>query len=240
MTLRIAMWSGPRNLSTAMMRSFENRRDCVVWDEPFYAAYLVRTGIDHPMREETIAAWEPDPARVAERCLGPVPEGAAVFYQKHMTHHMVAGMPLDWMDHVTNAFLIRRPEAVVASYEVKRLDLTLADLGFEDQRRLFERVCDRLGRVPPVIDADDVRRAPEATLRALCAAVGILFDPAMLHWPAGSRASDGPWAPHWYDSVWRSTGFAPPSPPQELSPARQRIADAARPHYEALAVHALG
>ncbi|TVQ35574.1 MAG: HAD family hydrolase [Geminicoccaceae bacterium] len=233
------MWSGPRNLSTAMMRSFENRADCVVWDEPFYAPYLLLTGIDHPLRAATLAAWENDAAVVAERCIGPIPEGAAVFYQKHMTHHMVDGVPLDWMDHVTNAFLIRRPEAVVASYEAKRAELTLADLGFWEQRRLFERVADRLGAAPPVVDADDVRRAPEATLRALCAALGIAFDAAMLAWPSGPRASDGPWAAHWYDSVQRSTGFTPPDPPKQLSAERQRLADDALPHYEALAAFAL-
>ncbi len=239
MSVRIAMWSGPRNLSTAMMRSFENRPDCVVWDEPFYAAFLVRTGIDHPLRAESIAAGETDPERVAARCTGPIPEGADVFYQKHMTHHMVDGMPLHWMDEVVNAFLIRQPEAVVASYEAKRADLGLADLGFEDQWRLFERVANGRGTAPPVIDADEVRRRPEPTLRLLCAALGIAFDPAMLRWPAGPRASDGPWAAHWYDSVHRSTGFAPPTPPKPLSPERQRIADAARPHYEALAAFAL-
>ncbi len=239
MTVRIAMWSGPRNLSTAMMRSFENRADCAVWDEPFYAAYLVATGIDHPLRAESIAAGETDPKAVAARCLGPAPDGARLFYQKHMTHHMVDGMPLDWMDEVVNAFLIRQPEAVVASYEAKRQDLTLDDLGVEDQWRLFERVASRLGAAPPVVDADDVRRAPEATLRRLCAALGIAFDPAMLVWPTGPRASDGPWSAHWYDAVHRSTGFTPPGPPKRLGAERQRIADAARPHYEALAAFAL-
>jgi hypothetical protein len=236
---RIAMWSGPRNLSTALMRSFEHRGDTAVWDEPFYAAFLHASGIDHPLRAEVIAAYETDAHRVAAACLGPAPQGARIFYQKHMTHHMLAGFPLDWIEGVTNAFLIRRPEAVVASYQVKRQRATLEDLGFVRQRALFEEIAARTGHRPPVIDADDIRRAPEATLRKLCTALAIPFDPAMPAWPAGPRPSDGLWAAYWYDAVHRSTGFTPPSPLPALDDAGRRLADAARPAYEALAVHKL-
>jgi hypothetical protein len=236
---RIAMWSGPRNLSTALMRSFENRADTAVWDEPFYAAFLQASGIDHPMREAVVAAYETDPDRVAAACLGPAPDGVAVVYQKHMTHHMLAGFPLDWTAGVTNAFLIRRPEAVVASYQVKRERATLDDLGVVRQRELFEEIGARTGAVPPVVAADAIRRAPEATLAKLCAALVIPFDPAMLAWPAGPRASDGLWAAHWYDAVERSTGFTPPPPVPELDADGRALAEAARPFYDALAVHAL-
>jgi len=236
---RIAMWSGPRNLSTALMRSFENRADTAVWDEPFYAAFLDASGVDHPLREEVVAAYETDPARVAAACLGPTPDAAAVFYQKHMTHHMLADFPLDWTTGVANAFLIRRPEAVVASYQLKRERATLEDLGFVRQRELFEEIAARTGTMPPVVDADDIRRAPETVLRRLCAAVAVRFDPAMLAWPAGPRASDGLWAAHWYDAVARSTGFTPPPPVPALDETGRALADAARPAYEALAAHAL-
>jgi len=236
---RIAMWSGPRNLSTALMRSFENRADTAVWDEPFYAAFLVASGLDHPLREEVVAAYETDPDRVAAACLGPPPVAAALVYQKHMTHHMLAGFPLAWTADVTNAFLIRRPEAVVASYRVKRERWRLDDLGFHRQRELFEEIAERTGTMPPVVDADDIRRAPESVLRRLCAALAVPFDPAMLAWPAGPRASDGLWAAHWYDAVRRSTGFSPPPPVPELDDTALALAEAARPAYEALAAYAL-
>lgn len=202
--LRIAMWSGPRNLSTAMMRSFSQRADCAVVDEPFYGAYLARTGIDHPMREEILAEMETDPAAVAESLVGPVPGGKAVFYQKHMTHHMVAGMPRDWAQRTVQVFLLRHPARVMASYAVKRGGAALSDLGFEAQEALFDACA-----APIVVEAEDIRRDPEAMLRALCSAIGISWDPAMLSWPAGPDAADGVWGRHWYGAIWRSTGFAP-------------------------------
>jgi hypothetical protein len=237
--VRVAMWSGPRNISTAMMRSFENRRDCVVWDEPYYAAYLARTGLDHPMREEIVAAGITDPAEVARRLLDvpaePDKPNASVFYQKHMTHHMLDGFGRDWIDRVANAFLIREPERVLASYDQKREGATLADIGFPFQLEIFERVADRLGKAPPVLLSNDVLADPRGMLGALCAAVSIPFDERMLAWPAGPRASDGVWASHWYNAVWQSTGFAGPDRKQvALSPALARVADAARPYFERL------
>ena len=235
---RIAMWSGPRNISTAMMRSFENRPDCAVSDEPFYAAYLVATGLDHPMRAEIIASQPTDWREVARAVSGTIPGGKSVWYQKHMTHHMVEGFGRDWIEACENVFLIRAPEAVLASYARKRGDFTLDEIGLPAQLDLFERTADRLGRAPPVIEGQDVLAAPEAMLRALCEACAISFDPAMLNWPAGGRESDGVWAPVWYESVEASTGFAPPRAeagfadlPEELKP----IAAAARPIYERLA-----
>jgi len=193
--LRVAMWSGPRNLSTAMMRSFENRPDCEVWDEPFYAAYLTVTGIVHPMREAVIAGGETDWRQVACQCIGAPASGAPIFFQKHMTHHMVAGIGRDWIEQVTSAFLIRDPAYVVASYGNKRAEVQLRDIGFTEQYEIFHETAERLGRAPPVVDADDVRREPRRTLMALCQALDIPFDERMLSWPAGSRASDEVWPP---------------------------------------------
>lgn len=241
--IRIAMWSGPRNISTAMMRSFENRPDAAVIDEPFYAAFLAATGIDHPMREESLASQPKDPRAVAEQILGPVPGGRPVWYQKHMTHHMVDGFPRDWIRHMRNAFLIRAPEDVLVSYVQKREAVTLDDIGFVSQRELFERESERLGRAPPVIHAGDVLADPRGTLGLLCGALDIPFSEAMLAWPAGRRASDGAWAPVWYASVERSTGFARPRQParrEDLPAHLQAIADAARPHYEAMLPFRLG
>jgi hypothetical protein len=222
-----------------MMRSFENRPDCAVVDEPFYAAYLAKTGLDHPMRDEVLASQPTDWRVVADRLVEDEP--AAVFYQKHMTHHMLPGFGLEWTGHCRNAFLIREPEAVLASYVAKRAEVTLDDIGAVRQRELFEREADRLGKAPPVVRGADVLADPEGVLTRLCQALGIHFDAAMLHWPAGRRDSDGVWAPAWYEAVERSTGFeAPPDrPPPALTDELQRIADAARPHYEALAAYRL-
>jgi hypothetical protein len=235
--IRIAMWSGPRNISTAMMRSFENRPDTSVIDEPFYAAFLAATGIDHPMRGESLASQPTDPRDVVARILGPVPGARPIWYQKHMTHHMVEGFPRGWTERMRNAFLIRAPEDVLVSYVQKREDVTLDDIGFVSQRALFEREAERLGRAPPVVHGEDVLGRPRGTLSALCAALDIPFDAAMLAWPAGRRATDGAWAPVWYASVERSTGFGPPRNPAtraQLPEHLRRIADAARPHYEAM------
>jgi Sulfotransferase domain len=238
---RIAMWSGPRNISTAMMRSFEARGDSAVTDEPFYSAYLHRTGIDHPMREEVIASQSRDPSVVAAMLIGPVPDGKPIWYQKHMTLHMIEAVDRRWMAQVSNAFLIRDPAAVLASYASKRAEVTLADIGFVQQRELFEQVAERSGAPPPVIDAADVLAAPGRTLSALCEALKIPYTPAMLHWAPGRRATDGVWAPAWYAAVESSTGFAAPAPAKApaLSTQHLRLVEQAQPHYDALAKYRL-
>jgi hypothetical protein len=236
-TIRIAMWSGPRNISTAMMRSFENRADTGVVDEPFYAAYLAATGIDHPLRAETLKAYSSDWRDAEKIVLGPAPGGEPIFYQKHMTHHMLPEFGRAWADSCRNAFLIRAPEDVLSSYVEKREDVSLADIGFVQQGEIFEREADRLGDAPPVIDAADVLAGPRKTLTALCAALDIPFSERMLAWPAGKRATDGVWAPAWYDAVERSTGFARPETSKYRPPLRdhlKKIADEARPVYERL------
>ncbi|QDL93699.1 HAD family hydrolase [Paroceanicella profunda] len=232
------MWSGPRNLSSALMRSFSARADCAVRDEPFYAAYLAATDRPHPMAAETIAAGETDPARVAHAC-ATEERGVPVLYQKHMTHHMLPGMDLGWTAALTNAFLIRAPEAVLASYSVKHEAVDQQDIGFEKQAELFAREADRLGHAPVVVDAEDILRDPAAMLPALCAALDIPWDAAMLSWPEGPHPDDGIWAAHWYGSLWSSTGFAPwsPRPLPVLGAAEARLAEAARPHYERLHAH---
>ena len=234
--MKIAMWSGPRNLSTAMMYAFSARGDCAVWDEPFYAAYLRETGIDDPMRDDIIAAHDPDPARVAAVCAGPVPQGKAIHYQKHMTLHMIPQFDRGFMRALHNVFLIRHPARVVASYVKKREGPTLADIGFVQQAQLFDEVAAWSGQVPLVIDCADIRANPAGALLRLCDALGIAYTDRMLHWPPGGNPADGVWAPHWYGAVHRSSGFDEPEGPlPDLPPAYAALVDQAMPHYERLA-----
>jgi hypothetical protein len=224
------MWSGPRNLSTAMMYAFGNRADFAVWDEPFYAPYLVASGADHPMRAQIIAAHETDPDQVAQRCIDTIPAQKPHFYMKHMPHHMLADFPLDWAADCVNVHLIRHPARVIASYGAKMDHMTLADIGFPQQAALF----DALGGV--VIDSADIRADPDVMLRKLCATIDLPFDDAMLHWPAGPRPEDGIWAQHWYQTVHNSTGFAGAEGAlPTLSGDAADLAKAAMPFYERLA-----
>ena len=232
---RVAMWSGPRNVSTAMMRSWENREDTVVVDEPFYAAYLVRTGIDHPGRESVIASQPTDPAEVVAALHAPLPDGVTVHYAKQMAHHLAEDMDLSWTRDFRNVLLIRDPAEVVASYVRSRESCEPEDIGLLQQLRLLDSL--RSGDdAPPVIDAGDFLRDPERHLRWLCDWLGIGFTSRMLAWPAGPRSSDGVWAPYWYDAVWRSTGFEPWRP-REVTLGRHDadVAEACRPAYDRLA-----
>ncbi|MGA9852757.1 MAG: HAD family hydrolase [Gammaproteobacteria bacterium] len=238
--LRIAMWSGPRNISTAMMRAWENRGDAAVIDEPFYAHYLLKTGVRHPGRDKVIASQNTDWREIAKRLAGPIPDGKSVWYQKHMTQHILPDMSLDWLQQVNNCFLIRVPEEVVASFTRNRPDAALWELGFEQQTRLFEHVYEQLGGAPPVLDAAEILQNPAGLLRALCACLGVAFSERMLHWPAGSRASDGVWAKHWYEAVERSTGFEPYMPRDiRLTTFQSRLAEQCWPFYERLAQYRL-
>lgn len=232
-TKRIAMWSGPRNLSTAMMYSFGGRKDSTVVDEPFYAVYLAKTGIVHPMQNEILGSQFQDPDMVACQLLAPTDR--PIFYQKHMAQHMVDGVPRDWMADVINVFLIRHPARVVASYAKKREGPQLDDIGFRQQAELFDYVT-ALGQTPIVIDSHDIRDDPESMMRKLCDAVGLKWDAGMLHWPSGGHASDGVWASHWYGAVHCSTGFA--NAEYELpvlEPDYAEVAAQAMPYYDRLA-----
>jgi hypothetical protein len=236
------MWSGPRNISTAMLRSFGNRPDCHVTDEPLYAYYLQTSGAPHPMREEVIASQSTDWREVTAWLTGPVPGGKAVWYQKHMTHHLLDEVGREWLDRLTNCFLLRDPRSVLASYAQKRTErVQLEDVGMVQQAAIFDEVVARGGgRIPPVIDAADVLQEPRGTLSRLCTAVGIAFDERMLSWPPGRRETDGIWAAHWYQAVERSTGFAAYRPPPETLPDElERLAEECRPAYERLRAHAL-
>lgn len=224
--MKIAMWSGPRNLSTAMLYSFGNRSDFKAWDEPFYAAYLVSTGINHPMRDVVLDAHETDPHSVAQA----IRKASGNLYMKHMGFHMEPDFPMDWAEDCVNVHLIRHPARVVASYAAKRENPTLRDIGFEQQVDVFEKYPG------PVIDSADVRLDPKGMLQRLCAEIELTFDPAMLNWPAGPKPFDGAWAPHWYNAVHTSTGFAgKESPLPEVKGEAAKLVQAALPFYRELA-----
>ena len=220
--VRIAMWSGPRNISTAMMRSWGNRPDTFVCDEPFYAHYLQATGRDHPGAEEVIAHGETDWRKVVLQLTGDVPEGKRIYYQKQMTHHLLPAMDRAWLRAVTNCFLIRDPREVIVSYIKKNNDPTLEDIGFIQQAEIFDWVRVDRAAVPAVIDARDVVENPRRTLELLCEAVGVEFREAMLSWPPGLRETDGIWAKHWYSEVATSTTFRKPSA-REPEPVPERL-----------------
>ena len=231
MTVLLAMWSGPRNISTALMRSWENRPDCRVVDEPLYAYYLEQTGLDHPGRDEVIAAGDPSWQRVVAELTSPASAPDGVYYQKHMTHHLIPQLPRDWIASLTNVLLIRDPAEVVASYTRSRTNVVAEDIGLVQQSELY----DQLGGSTPVIDSADFLRDPDGYLRWLCDFAGLEFTERMLHWPAGPRESDGVWARYWYDAVLASTGFEPYRPRAvELSGAALAAAERSRPHYERL------
>lgn len=240
MNRRIAMWSGPRNISTALMRSWENRADCAVVDEPLYAFYLHQTGLHHPGRTQILQSQSTSWQDVAQQLVGDIPHNAPIWYQKHMVHHLLPSVDRSWLLDLDHCFLIREPAEVLSSYIRSRPDVCLDDLGFVQQTELFDWLSDQTGRPPLVVDSADVLRNPEACLRHLCKSLHLPFDDAMLNWPAGPRESDGIWAPHWYAAVESSTGFKPYRVPAlRYPPHLETIVQAARPHYQRLFAHRL-
>ena len=235
------MWSGPRNISTALMRSWGNRPDTIVCDEPLYAHYLAVTGRNHPGAADVIAHHETDPGKVIAWLTGPVPDGRPVFYQKHMAHHLLDDIDRTWLDDVTNCFLIRDPREMLTSLVKNVPEPTLQDTGLPQQVEIFERVRGETDRVPPVLDARDVLGNPRRMLGLLCDAIGVEFTDAMLSWPPGRRDTDGIWASHWYQAVEASTGFNPYRPkPDPVPPQLAELHEQCLDCYETLHAHRLG
>jgi len=238
--IRIAMWSGPRNISTAMMRAWENRPDTWVVDEPLYAHYLTQVRVNHPGVEEVIAAGDPDWQRVVRGITGDTPRGRPIYYQKHMAHHFLPHLRGEWVLGLTNCFLIRHPAEVLPSLEARMGLPALSDTGLPQQVEILRLVQTSTGVTPPVFDAEDILKDPRGSLTRLCEAVGVQFSERMLAWPAGRRETDGIWAKYWYDAVERSTGFEPYQPRSRTVPAALRgLLDECMPYYEALAEHRL-
>lgn len=191
------------------MRSWGNRPDTTVVDEPFYAYYLKATGKAHPGANEVMAKGETDWRKVVLQCSNSPSGGKPILFQKQMTHHLLPEVDRSWLSGVTNCFLIRDPVEVITSYIKRNKECELEDLGFVQQAEIFDWVKRNTGRVPAVVDARDILMDPERILHLLCQAVGVEFNPAMLSWPAGPRRTDGVWAKYWYDEVERSTSFRP-------------------------------
>ena len=201
------MWSGPRNISTALMRSWESRSDTFVIDEPFYAHYLSVTNVDHPGRDEIVQSGETDQSVVVKGLISDIDDSCSIYFQKHMTHHMIPSVDRDWMKDVVNCFLIRNPKDMILSYTKVNSNLSMHLLGLEEQYELFEYVTKINGRAPPVVDSKDILLDPRETLRLLCEKIGVVFSEEMLSWSKGVRDTDGIWAKYWYDNVINSTGF---------------------------------
>jgi len=234
--IRVAVWSGPRNISTALMRSWGSRADTVVVDEPLYAHYLLHTGLEHPGREEVIARHETDWRRVVDALDAPLPDGRRIQYEKQMSHHLLPHIGRDWIARRRNVLLIRDPLEVLLSYSRVIERPRLEDTGLPGQLELARWLEQETGKPPAVFDAKRILLEPEASLRAMCAAVDVPWDSAMLQWQPGRRATDGVWAPHWYAAVERSSRFEPYRPPTErLDPALEPVLEEARTLYAELA-----
>lgn len=204
------MWSGPRNISTALMRAWENRGDCFVSDEPLYAHYLAQTGFAHPGAAEVMSAGETNAQQVIAYLTGEVPEEKGIWYQKHMAHHLLPSVPRDWMMDFQNCLLIRDPRGMLPSLLAVMGEVGIEATGLPQQLELFHALSRAHGELPLVLDSQDVLENPRGMLGLLCEKLGVPFTERMLSWPAGPRATDGVWAPYWYASVEKSTGFAPP------------------------------
>jgi hypothetical protein len=240
-SLRLAMWSGPRNISTALMRSWGNRPDTFVCDEPLYAYYLKTTGVPHPGADEVIRHHENDWRKVVAWLTGPVPGGRSIFFQKHMAHHLLPEIDRGWLSRVTNAFLIRDPREMLTSLIKVTPRPTLADTGLPQQVEIFKLVEAATGEIPPVLDARDVLDDPPRLLRLLCERLRVPFSDAMLSWPAGPRDTDGIWARHWYKEVETSTSFRPWRPrPDPVPDELTGVYEACLMHYNDLHQHRLG
>jgi Sulfotransferase domain len=233
--IRIAMWSGPRNISTALLRAWGNRPDTWVVDEPLYAHYLTQVSVGHPGVEEVVAHHENDWHKVVAEITGPVPYGRTIYYQKHMAHHWLPHLQGDWLLQLSNAFLIRHPAEMLPSLNAKMGLPQLPDTGLPQQLALLRFIRERTGTTPPVLDSEDILRDPRGALSRFCATIGVPFLERMLHWPAGRRETDGVWAKYWYDAVEKSTGFEPyRARERTVAPELQPVLEKCLPYYEEL------
>ena len=238
MTAAICLWSGPRNVSTALMYSFAQNENVAVIDEPLYGHYLRVTGAEHPGREEVIAAMNCDGNTVMRELLRRQAENPEPrLFIKHMAHHLV-GLDLGFLHETCNVFLIRDPRDMLPSLSIQLPEPCLADTGLRRQWELFSDLV-AAGQAPAILDSRELLTSPHYVLSTLCEHIGLPFTPAMLSWEAGPRPEDGVWAPHWYDAVHRSTGFAPYRAKTEFPDWLRPLLDECEPWYEKLFEHAI-
>ena len=235
--LAISLWSGPRNVSTALMYSFAQRPDIHVVDEPLYGHYLRVSGAEHPGRDEVIAAMNCDGNDVMRELVERQAATSRRLFLKNMAHHFV-GLDSASLDRFTNVFLIRDPREMLPSLTIQVPHARLADTGLQRQWEMFEQLS-AVGSAPVVVDSRELLIDPGGVLADLCAALDLVFDEAMLSWPAGPRPEDGVWAPHWYQAVHRSTGFAPYAPKRDFPGHLEGLLEECAPWYEKLFAHAL-
>ncbi len=236
-TRRVSVWSGPRNVSTALMYSFRQRSDTLVVDEPLYGHYLHVTDAPHPGKDVVLAHMETDGARVIQdTLLGTYTMPVVMF--KNMAHHLT-GLERGFLGELTNVLLTRDPVEMLPSLAVQLSEPILRDTGLQQQVEIL-RAALGAGQTPVVIEARRLLENPEATLRALCDRLGLRFEPAMLSWQSGPKPEDGVWAGYWYDNVHASTGFAPYEPKSAPFPERlQPLLDESEPLYDELIQYAL-
>ena len=230
----INLISGPRNISTALMYSFAQRKDTKVRDEPFYGNYLRRfPEVNHPGQEETIAFMENDLEKIKKE-LQEQHQEKPVLFIKNMAHHLIA-IDVDFILDYQNVFLIRNPKQLIASFAQVMPNPTMQDIGMQRQAALFDFILDKTGQAPPVLDSGEVLKNPEKVLSALCQQLNLDFDPHMLHWEAGQRHDPAPWNKYWYANVWKSTGFAKQSTSSRPLPVHcVPLYEQALPIYEKL------
>ena len=231
----IAMWSGPRNISTALMRSFENRSNCFVSDEPFYSYFLHKTRLKHPLRDEIIKSGLIDYNEIIKYITGPIPSSKKLWYQKHMAHHILPGLDMNWIKNMRNCLLIRHPSEVILSYSKKNEINSIQQLGYSQQIGIYKMLSEEIGNPPIIIDAQDLLQEPKKMLINICENLRIKFDEKMLSWPLGSRETDGIWGEYWYKQVEDSVGFKPYIKTDRIIPSKyQIIYDKCMRHYDFL------
>ena len=231
----IAMWSGPRNISTALMRSFENRSDCFVSDEPFYSYFLHKTGLKHPLRDEIIKSGLNDYNEIIKYITGPIPYSKKIWYQKHMAHHILPGLDMNWIKNMKNCLLVRHPSDVILSYSKKNEINSIQQLGYLQQIDIYEMLSQEIGTPPIIVDAQDLLQEPKKMLIEICENLKIKFDEKMLSWPSGARKTDGIWGKHWYKHVEVSTGFKPYLKTNRIIPSKyQGLYDNCMKYYDFL------
>ena len=202
----VACWSGPRNISTALMRSWSSRKDTFVTDEPFYAYYLKETKLKHPLYKEIIDKYSSNYDEVVNYLINRIPKDKKIWYQKHMAHHIFSFNNIEWINNCENCILLRHPKEVISSYSKKNKLNSVEELGYPQQYEII-KYLKKINKSYVIIDSSELLKNPEKVLSNWCMKINIKFDKSMLRWEKGNYDSDGIWWKSWYDNVIKTTGF---------------------------------